>query len=182
MKKTPLNTIARNRKYVQQISLCGLLTALMLVLGYLESRIPLVPAMPGIKLGLSNAVLLYAVYWLPASIGVALMLVKVLLSALLFGSPMALAFSLAGGALSLAGMMAARRWGPFGVVGISVLGAVLHNAGQLAVAVRLVGNVNLLYYGIVLMLAGIATGIVTGIVAGLVMKATGGKASFGGRR
>ena len=163
--------VSQNRAYVQRISLCGLLTALMLILGYLESRIPLVPAMPGIKLGLSNAVLLYAVYWLPAPISGALMLVKVLLGALLFGNPFSLAFSLGGGVLSLGGMLAARRYGHFGVVGVSVMGAVLHNAGQMAVALWLVGNANLLYYGAVLLLAGIGMGILTGVVAGMVMKA-----------
>ena len=147
----------------------------MLVLGYLESMIPLAPAIPGIKLGLSNAVLLYAVYLLPVPIALSLMLVKVFLSALLFANPLALAFSLAGGIFSIAGMLLGHRFGKFGVVGISVLGAVLHNAGQLAVALRLVGNANILYYGALLTLAGIGTGILTGIVAGLVIKAVGKK-------
>ncbi len=171
MHNKPRGTISQNRRYVQQISLCGLLTALMLVLGFLESRIPLVPAMPGIKLGLSNAVLLYGVYLLPPPVTAGLMVVKVLLGALLFGNPFALAFSLAGGVLSVAGMLLARRFGKFGVVGVSVVGALLHNVGQILVALGLVHNLQILYYFAVLMLTGIGTGVLTGVVAGVVMRA-----------
>lgn len=172
MKNSTSKNIAQNRAYVQQLSLSGFLVALMLVLGYVESRIPLVPAMPGIKLGLSNAVLLYAVYLLPMPIACGLMLVKVLLSALLFGNPFALAFSLAGGAMSLCAMLLAHKVGKFGVVGVSVLGAISHNAGQMIIALWLVGNSGILYYGAVLLLTGIGTGVLTGVVAGMVMKAT----------
>jgi len=165
------DSIPRKASYVQQISLCGLLTALMLLLGYLESQVPLVPAMPGIKLGLSNTVLLYAVFLLPTPFTFVLMGVKVILSAFLFGNPFAMLFSLAGGILSSAGMLAARRFGRFGVVGVSVAGGVLHNAGQMIVALWLVGNFHILYYCAVLLLTGIGTGILTGIVAGMVMRA-----------
>ncbi len=171
MKNSKGGSLAQNRQYVQNISLCGLLTALMLVLGYLESRIPIVPAMPGIKLGLSNAVLLYGVYLLPTPLTLGLMVVKVVLSALLFGNPLALAFSFAGGLLSVVGMLLAHKIGKFGVVGVSVIGAVLHNVGQIGVAVWTTGTSSILYYFAVLMLSAIATGIVTGMVAGLVMKA-----------
>lgn len=175
MKNKFFDTIPQNRTYVQQISLCGLLTAMMLVLGFLESRIPLVPTLPGIKLGLSNAVLLYGVYLLTPGITVGLMLVKVLLSAMLFGSPYSLAFSLAGGVLSILGMLVARRFGQFGVVGVSVAGAVLHNVGQMTVALWLVGNAAILYHFAILLLTGIGTGILTGTVAGTAMKVVGRK-------
>ena len=153
-----------------RVALCGLLTALMLVLGYVESQIPLVPAIPGIKPGLSNAVLLYGVWLLPPALTAGLMLVKVLLSALLFGNPFSLAFSLAGGALSLLGMQMMRRFTGFGVISCGVTGALLHNAGQLLVAIALVGSANLLYYAPVLALAGIGAGLLTGFAAGVVIR------------
>lgn len=166
-----------SRTYAQRIALCGLLTTLMLVLGYLESQIVLVPTLPGVKLGLSNAVLLYAVYLLPPSLTAGLMLVKVLLSALLFGSPFTLAYSLAGGALSVAAMLLMHRFTSFGVVAVSVVGALLHNVGQVLVSLLMVGNINILYYLAVLMLVGIGMGVLTGVVAGLVMKAGVGMAA-----
>lgn len=167
--KTP----KENHIYVQSVALCGLLTAVMMVLGYVESRIPVLVGVPGIKLGLANSVLVYAVYLLSPRVTVGLMLVKVVLSALLFASPLAMAFSLTGGVLSTAGMLLAKRMKGFGMVGVSVIGALLHNAGQVLVAVWLVGNVNLLYYLAILALTAVVTGMVTGLCAGLVMKALG---------
>lgn len=153
----------------RRVALSGLLTALMLVLGYLESLLPLPFGVPGIKLGLSNSVLLYAVYALGAPITWLLMLVKMALSGLLFGSPSAMLFSLAGGALSVAGMLLCRRF--LGVMAVSVAGAVLHGAGQVLVAaLTLGGRLEWLYYLAVLALAGVGTGLVTGAAAALVLK------------
>ena len=164
-----------NTAYVKHIALCGLLTALMLMLGYVESRIPLIYGIPGIKLGLSNTVLLYAVYLLPFPFTPGLMLVKVLLSALLFGSPFAIVFSLAGGVFSVCGMLLACRVVKFSIIGVSVTGAFFHNVGQMLVALWLVRNVHILYYLAVLTLAAVGTGLLTGTVAGVVMKAIGTK-------
>ena len=106
-----LNTTA------QRVGRFGLLAALSLVLGYFDRAIPLTMllsgAVPGIKLGLANTVLLYAVYLMDWKSCVALMLAKVLLSGFLFGSMSAILYSLSGGALSLAVMLLVRQ-GPAG--------------------------------------------------------------------
>ncbi len=167
---------AQSRNTAQRMALCGLLTTLMLILGYVESQLPILPGTPGIKLGLSNAVLLYGVYLLPASYTAGLMVVKVLLSAMLFGNPAAMAYSFAGGALSVAGMLLMHRFSGFGVVAVSVVGAILHNVGQVLVFYLVLQNVNIFYYLVMLTLVGIGTGVLTGIVAGLVMKAGVGMA------
>lgn len=160
--------MGNNASSARRVALCGLLTALMLVLGYLESRIPVLPGVPGVKLGLSNAVLLYAAYMLPVPVTYGLMVVKVLLSGLLFGNPAAMAFSFAGGLLSVSGMLLCKRC--FGVLAVSVISAVLHNVGQVLVAMFLLGTTDLIYYLAVLTLIAIGTGLLTGTVAGLVMK------------
>ena len=154
----------------KRAALCGLLTALMLVLGYIESLLPVGGAIPGVKLGLANSVLIYAVWLLPAPIAVLLMLCKVLLSALLFGSPFALWFSLAGGALSLASMLLCKRLG-FGVLAVGVIGAVLHNIAQVLVAMLALRTPGLWCYMAVLSLVGAGTGLLTGTVAAAVMRA-----------
>ena len=96
-----------------RVALFGLLTALSLVLGWLDRAVPLSAllggAVPGIKLGLANTVLLYAVYMMDWRASLLLMLVKVLLSGFLFGSPSAMLFSLAGGTLSLLVMLGIRK-------------------------------------------------------------------------
>ena len=101
------------RPSTQKIARFGLLTALALVLSLMDRAIPLSAllggAVPGIKLGLANTVLLYAVYLMDWQGCVLLMLTKVVLSGLIFGSLSAIWFSLAGGALSLAVMLLVRR-------------------------------------------------------------------------
>ncbi len=103
----------------------GLMTALALVLGWLDRAIPvtwfLSGAVPGIKLGLANTVLLYAIYLTDWKTSVLLMLTKVLLSGLLFGSLSAILYSLAGGILSLALMLAVRRNPRAGALGIALV-------------------------------------------------------------
>ena len=109
----------------QKVARFGLLTALALVLGLMDRAIPLSVllggAAPGIKLGLANTVLLYAVYLMDWKSCVLLMLTKVVLSGLIFGSLSAIWFSLAGCALSLAVMLAVRRNPGAGALCIGIL-------------------------------------------------------------
>lgn len=97
----------------QRVARFGLLTALALVLGLLDRAIPLTAllggAAPGIKLGLANTVLLYAVYLMDWPSAVLLMLTKVILSGFLFGSLTAILYSLSGGILSLLVMLLVRK-------------------------------------------------------------------------
>lgn len=85
------------REQNQRIALCGLLVSLMLVLGYIESLIPVPTVVPGIKLGLSNGVLLFALYLLDIPTAFVLMVLKVVLSGLLFGGVSAMMYAFAGG-------------------------------------------------------------------------------------
>ena len=85
----------------KRVALCGLLLALMLVLGYVESLLPAVSGVPGIKLGLSNGVLIFAVYMLNVPTAFVLMGLKVALSGMLFGGVSAMIYAAAGGVLSL---------------------------------------------------------------------------------
>ena len=105
----------------------GLLTALSLVLGYLDRAIPvtwfLSGAVPGIKLGLANTVLLYAVYLLDWKSCVLLMLAKVFLSGFMFGSMSAILYSLCGGALSFCVMLLVKRNPRAGALVIAALAA-----------------------------------------------------------
>ena len=112
-------------KKTKKIALFGLLTALALVLGLMDRAIPLSAllggAVPGIKLGLANTVLLYAVYLMDWPSCILLMLTKVVLSGLIFGSLSAIWFSLAGGALSLAVMLLVRRNPSLGALCMGIL-------------------------------------------------------------
>ena len=143
----------------------GMLTAAMLVLGYIEYILPITTAIPGVKLGLSNTVLIYGVYAFTPQIVLLLMLVKTLISGLLFGGVSAMMYALAGGLLSVGGMLLLRKLPGIGVVGVSVVGAVLHNIGQVILAMWIFQTNKLLYYMAVLILAAVIMGCTTGIVA-----------------
>lgn len=153
-----------------RLALSALFVAVMLVLGYVESLIP-IGGVPGIKVGLANSVLLLSLYWLGIPISIYLMLVKVFLSAFMFGGFMALPYSLAGGVLSLAVMIVlifvVRGISP---IGAGVAGAVAHNVAQVGVAMLILQLPQLVYYMAVLVLVAIVTGAVTGTVAQLLMK------------
>lgn len=160
----------RNNR-VQQIALSGLLTSLMLVLGLVERQFPLTVAIPGIKLGLANSVLLYALYMMGARQSAILMLLKALMSWLIYMNMSAMLYSLGGGTLSLLAMVLLSRVDGVSVVGVSALGAVFFNVGQILVAVLVLNTPQLLVtYLPVLMVSGVVTGVVTGIVAQMVMK------------
>ncbi|MCI5846561.1 MAG: Gx transporter family protein [Clostridiales bacterium] len=154
----------------KRVALCGLLLALMLVLGYVESLLPAVSGVPGIKLGLSNGVLIFAVYMLNVPTAFVLMGLKVALSGLLFGGVSAMIYAAAGGVLSLTVMCLLSRVRGLHPVVVSMAGGVFHNVGQLGMAMLILQTPSLAYYLAVLMLSGLATGAVTGVAASSVMK------------
>ena len=136
----------------------GLLTALALVLSYLESLVPPL-GVPGVKLGLPNLAVVFALYRLGFKDACAISLVRVVLVALLFGNGAALAYSIAGAALSLALMGLLKRTGKFSSVGVSVAGGVAHNAGQILVAMALLETSRLAWYLPVLWISGMIAGV-----------------------
>lgn len=152
----------------------GLLCALALGLGWLEAQLPMLPMLPGVKLGLANTVLLYALVLMRPRDAWALMLTRVCLAGLLYAGFVGFCYSLAGGALSLCVMYPLSRMGGVSLVGVSIGGAAAHNLGQLCVAAVLVGWRTALAYMPLLLLSGIVTGALTGICAGLVLRALKG--------
>lgn len=160
----------RNRK-AQRIALSGLLTSLMLVFGFIERQFPMPVPVPGIKLGLANSVLLYALYMLGIRQSIVLMLLKALMSWLIYMNLSAMLYSFAGGVLSLTAMILISRVKGVSVIGVSALGAVFFNVGQILMAAWILGTPQLIVtYLPILMVSGVLTGILTGVIARLVMK------------
>lgn len=169
-------------KTAERTALCGVLVGMMLVLGIMESLLPALPGVPGAKLGLANSVLLYGIYALSPGITFMLMVLKVVLSGLLFGGVNAMAYSFAGGLLSLLLMLLVKRAKGVSVIGVSMTGAVFHNVGQVAVAMLVLSTTKLLYYMAALMIIGLVTGLMTGTIAMLVMKHLGIKVPLPDRK
>ena len=153
------------QKQARRIAICGMLLALMLVLGFVESQLPVAAGIPGIKLGLSNGVLIFAVYMLGVPTSFLLMGLKVLLSGFLFGSPSAMMYAFAGGVLSLTVMCLLSRMKGLSPVVVSMVGGLSHNVGQVALAMIILNTPKLLYYMAILMIVGLVTGMATGLAA-----------------
>lgn len=148
----------------------GLLVSVALVLGYFERFLPIAPGLPGVKLGLANTMLLYAIYLMDAKSAFCLMLLKVILSGMLFAGVSGMLYSFAGGLFSLIMMLIIKRLDNVSIVGVSVVGAVFHNIGQLTMASIIVKTKGILLYFPFLMISAIITGILTGITAKYVFK------------
>ncbi len=158
----------------RRLARVSLLAALALVLSYIETMIPLPVALPGVKLGLSNVAVVVALLSLDVRAGVSVALVKVVASGFLFGSPMMFAYSLGGTLLAFSGAAVLSRVPDVGAVAVSMVAAVLHNAGQLVVAALMLGTASVFVNLPPLALAACVTGAVTGAVASGVLAAQPG--------
>ena len=147
----------------------GLLVALAMVLSWLESLLPLPAALPGMKLGLTNLVVLFALYRMGPRPAAAVSLARVLLVSMTFGNAYSLAYSLAGAAASLALMLLLKRAGTFSMLGVSVAGGVGHNLGQILVAAAVLGR-GALWYLPALLVSGVLAGAAVGAAGAIVIK------------
>lgn len=154
----------------EKLAIYGLLTALAMIFSYIESLLPVFIAVPGVKLGLPNIVVLFAVYKLGYKSAAAISLVRVVLAGFMFGNLFAILYGGAGAVLSLCIIFLLHRSGRFSPVGVSVAGGVAHNAGQIAVAVAVTETARLVYYLPVLCISGIAAGACIGLVSGIVIE------------
>ena len=155
----------------KKIALLGLCTAVAMVLAYAELLLPpLFTAVPGIKLGLPNIAIILVLYRVGAKEAALVSLVRMTAISMLFGTPVTFLYSLAGGILSLGAMTLLKKTDLFSTVGVSVAGGVLHNVGQILMAMLLLGTAELGYYLVVLAVTGTISGILIGIASGLAVK------------
>jgi heptaprenyl diphosphate synthase len=147
-----------------KLALSGVLTALAAIFSYVEALIPFSFGVPGIKLGLANVVIVFALYSIGPRFALLISVVRILVVSSLFGSPAIAMYSLAGALLSLAVMVPLQKTGKFSMIGVSMAGGVFHNIGQLVVAAWVVETMQILYYFPVLLIAGMVTGILIGII------------------
>ncbi len=157
----------RNEK-VNNIALFGMMTALAFVLSFLETLIPFNFGVPGIKLGLANLVVVAALYTMKPTQAFAIALIRIILAGLTFGNFYSLVYSLAGGLLSFAVMLIMKKT-KLSVMGVSMLGGVCHNIGQIIAAAVILGTARLVYYLPVLLISGLVTGFLIGLVSGILI-------------
>ena len=159
------------RNTAQKTAFLGLCVTLALGLAYVEALLPPVfSAIPGIKMGLPNIVLIFLLYRhgvVPAAV---VSLLRMVLITLLFGNTMAFLYSLAGGALSMAVMALLKRLNFLSETGVSVAGGVTHNVGQILVAMWLLRTAELGYYLVVLAITGTVAGLLIGLCGAVLIR------------
>lgn len=156
---------------VKRLARLALLTAVALIIFVIELRIPDIVPIPGVKLGLANIITVYAVYRYKANEVFLVVLTRVLLGCIFGGNISALPYSMAGAMLCLAGMLLVRKIVPKNFIWVSsVLGAILHNTGQMAAAVLMTRTLTVLSYYPFLIAAGCIAGAFTGLCAQLLLK------------
>lgn len=142
----------------------GLLLAFALILGYVESLIPFYFGIPGVKLGLANFAIVMTLYLYGSKESLLINVLRITLSAFLFGNMYTLLYSMAGGLLSNCAMIVFKKTKLFSIIGISMMGGVVHNAGQLLIAYFVVRTTGLLFYAPILLLSGLITGFIIGMI------------------
>ena len=144
--------------------------SLALILSFIESRIPAFVAIPGIKVGLANIAVIFTLYKLGVPEAIAVSIVRVILVSILFGTPVSLIYSISGATLSLASMILLKRFTPLNEITVSLVGAIMHNVGQILAASVMLKTDVITYYLPFLILSGTIAGIAVGVVSGILIK------------
>lgn len=153
-----------------KLSLLALSAALAMILSFVESQVPSFVAIPGVKMGLANIVVVFALYKLGWKEAVVISGIRVFLVGLMFGSGVSLLYSSAGAAVSFLVMAVLKKTGIFSHTAVSVAGGVMHNMGQITMASILMTTDILKYYAPFLVLSGTLSGIVIGLLAAVMVR------------
>lgn len=155
----------------KKLAFLGLAVSAAMILSYVEAVLPpIYAAVPGVKIGLANVVTVFLLYRFSIKEAAAVAAVRVVLSALLFGSVITLWYSLAGAVLSLAVMALLKKTNLFSCVGVSIAGGVCHNLGQIVVAMIVMQTAQIGYYMMILAITGTLAGVAIGLVGALLLK------------
>ncbi|MGN0437898.1 MAG: Gx transporter family protein [Lachnospiraceae bacterium] len=154
----------------RDITILSLLLAISFVLSYLEFCLPVFIPIPGVKLGLANVATMYVLYKYSPWKAFSFVFIRVLLTSMIFSGFNTFLFSLAGGMLSILLMFPAMKMKFFSMLGVSMIGAIAHNIGQIIVACILMKNANIFYYLPVLLVSGIVAGFFVGYVSYLLVE------------
>jgi len=152
----------------RKTAIYGVFTALAIILGYIEFQLPAFFAVPGIKPGLTNIVVVVALYSLGDKSALFINFIRIVIVSMLFGTLTGFMFSAVGGVLSTVVMILLKKTGKFSSIGISSAGGLSHNIGQIIVAMIMTGTVHILWYLGILWITGIVSGILVGLIGGMI--------------
>lgn len=154
----------------KRVTFLGLSIALAMILSFVEHQIPALVAIPGIKVGLPNIVMIFLLYRVGWKETVIVSIIRIILVSMLFGNIQTMTFSIAGAVLSLAGMILLKRLNCFSCITVSIVGGILHNIGQIIAAVFWTSTAQIAFYLPVLLISGTVAGTLIGILGGMMIK------------
>ena len=154
----------------KKVAFFGLSIALAMILSFVESQIPALVAIPGIKVGLPNLVIVFLLYKMSAKDAIIVSIIRTLLVSMLFGNIQMLTFSVAGAALSLASMILLKKTNWFSTITVSIVGGIFHNIGQIAAAILWTQTAGIVTYLPVLLISGTIAGAVIGLISGMLVE------------
>ncbi len=154
----------------KRVATYGVLVALAFIFSYIEAMFPVPMPVPGMKLGLANIVVVVALYIMGYKEGFIISLVRIFLVGFTFGNMNMMLYSLGGGILSFAMMALMKKFNLLSIVGVSVIGAVFHNVGQILVAMLILETTTLLYYLPFLLVSALVSGVLIGIIGAMMSK------------
>ena len=154
-----------SKPFWKKTAFLGEFLALAMICSYIEMLIPFNFGIPGVKLGLTNIVVVLMLYTIGTREAIMVSVLRILLMGILFGNVMSIVYSLAGGILSFLVMAILKKTGQLGCISVSVAGGISHNIGQILAAAVVVNSFSILYYLPVLLIAGVVTGLLIGILA-----------------
>lgn len=150
------------------VAYIGMFSAFAIIISYLESLVPINIAIPGIKPGFANIVIVLAIYCLNFKAGILINFIRILVIGIMFGNIYSIIISFAGAILSLTIMIITKKTKFFSIVGVSICGGVFHNIGQLIAAYFLTDVFVLGYYLPFLIIGGLITGVMVGILSNII--------------
>ena len=155
----------------KKLTVLSLLTAVALIIFVVEAQIPALVPIPGVKLGLSNIVTIFAVWVLSPRDAIAVLVARIFLGAVFAGNFSTIFYSLGGGALAILttiGLKYVLQNNQLWIAGC--LGAIAHSIGQMAVALLITQTYTLIIYLPLMLVCSIITGLFTGLCAQILVK------------
>ena len=149
----------------REITKIAILTSICVVISIIESYFTFIgDIIPGLKLGLANIVIIFALYKCGFKTALLVSLIRVLIVAILrTGFGINFFFSLSGALFSIMAMTILMKT-KLSIIGVSIIGSIFHSIGQVLIGIIMLDNYNVIYYLPYLLIFSIPTGIIIGII------------------
>ena len=154
----------------KDVAVIGVLAAFGAILSYIEAILSFTTGIPGVKIGLANIAVVVALYMYGSKNAFMINIVRIIVVGLLFGNAFSMVFSAAGAIISFVVMVLFKKTNRFSILGVSTVGGVAHNIGQIMIAALVVDSYSVIYYMPALFIAGIITGVIIGFVSKMLIK------------